>query len=822
MPSSKPETSAGKRLTVGFLINQLDGRYQSPLWHGVADLAEQNNVNLIIFVGKSLRSAEMSGDSDEAKHNLVYRLIDQKRLDGLIVTSGSLANFTGREELMRFLQPFSAKPIVSIAVPLEGIASVIVDNKGGMKKVVDHLITSHHYRRIAFIRGPVTNPEADDRYQAYLETLHAHKVPFDERLVVNGNFGPRSGSDAIHTLIDERKVSFDAVCASNDDMALGAFQALTEKGLRVPQDVAMTGFDDIGEMQSHMPPFTTVRQPFYEQGKKAMEFLIDLIRGNKVPETHYLPTELILRQSCGCEQALSPYSFSGEVSKKDGPVKNRLKENLRDIIHRTVDSLDLSAETRDLFINNLNSLAMAFLADMNDRQPKGNSAVLELERIVKYGFVQIDNYNLLREAIFRIRAPMLSCILNCDDLNLAKEIFHNLYLKIDGITRNIEDQKMIRLQKTIWYLRNSSLSIIPNTTIAALLDGMITSLPFTGLPSCYITLFGETAAISRDTPVTLPKFSKLLMSYNEKGHTKWTEGDPVFSTAQMLPENAFPSHRRFTYIAMPLLDNREYFGFIFFELGPKEEIVYGLLREQVSSVLISIRMFENQEAAEKKLKLALEELQSSEERYKEMVQFLPAIIFETDLNLRLVFLNQAGYQIFGLEPGSEKKSAALTDYTQEEDIAELKNYCRGVIQGEVPHYFEFRLMKPDKTRNILLSKATPILRDNVIRGIRWSAIDIKPLAASVISIEDSAFQEYALSPREKEILQQILQGNKLKDIAKKLYIAESTVKVHVGSIYAKINVKNRDELFALLKDRHINRYGHDSFVFSLLSSLIKD
>lgn len=806
---------------VGFLINQLDGRYQSPLWHGIVDIAEQRGVNLVFFVGKSLAPAGRKLPRADGGHNLVYRMIDPKRLDGLIVASGSLANFAGDEELMQILHPFLSKPMVSIAVPVEGIASVNIDNRSGMKKILDHFIHVHRYKRIAFIRGPMTNPEAAGRFEAYRESLQEHGIPYDERLVVDGDFGPQSGAEAIRTLIDGRKAEFDAVCSSNDDMALGAFQALDGKGLRVPQDVAIAGFDDIKEMQDHVPPFTTVRQPFYEQGKKAMEILLDLIGGKGNPEPYFLPTELIVRESCGCEPHVSPYSFPGG-DRKQTAEPGQLEKRRAAIAGETVESLDVSREQKELFTGNLDSLLAAFVKDMDEKQFRGNHVLKELDRIVRCGFVQIDNFYMLRESIYRLRPPVLECYSGCEELGLAREIFHNLILKIDETARSFDNQKMIRLQKTLWYVRNSSLSIISNTTIDSLLDGLIASLPLTGLPGCYLSLFTEPAGTAADGRFLPPRFSKLMMSCNEKGNVKWTDREPVYPTSQVLPESVMPSDRRCSLVVMPLFIQDEPAGFIVFEIGPREEIVYGLLREQVSSVLYSIRLFENKEAAETKLKKTMEDLQSSEERYKEMVQFLPAVVFETDLNLRLTFFNQAGHQTFGTGPENVRQGVSLGDYTTPEDFDRLRSYCRSVLQGEETHYIEFRLKKKDGSENILLSRATVILRDNTVRGIRWSAIDIKPLAASVISVEDTAFREYRLSAREKEILQYVLQGYKLREIAGKLFIAESTVKVHVGSVYEKIGVKNRDELFALLKEKHINRYGHDSFVFSLLSSLIKN
>ena len=129
-----PETN--KRPTIGMLINQIEGKEQSPIWNGVADQAEESGCDLLILAGKSLRSPV----GDEACHNVIYGLADTPKLDGIIVTSASVANYIGQDELLKFLKDFRSLPTVSVSLALEGIPSVIVDNIYGMRQAVEHLL----------------------------------------------------------------------------------------------------------------------------------------------------------------------------------------------------------------------------------------------------------------------------------------------------------------------------------------------------------------------------------------------------------------------------------------------------------------------------------------------------------------------------------------------------------------------------------------------------------------------------------------------------------------------------------------------------------
>src|SRR4029079_2860377 len=108
------------------------------------------------------------------------------------------------------------------------------------------------------------------RYAAYRHVLEERRIPFDRALVAPGDFQAEAGARAIATWLDDRHVDFEAVVAANDHMALGAMQALQERHIRVPQQVAVIGFDDVDEARFATPSLTTVRQPLYQQGARAL------------------------------------------------------------------------------------------------------------------------------------------------------------------------------------------------------------------------------------------------------------------------------------------------------------------------------------------------------------------------------------------------------------------------------------------------------------------------------------------------------------------------------------------------------------------------
>ena len=153
---------------------------------------------------------------------------------------------------------------------------------------------------MAFIRGPVGNEEAERRYRVYEEVLARHGLDLDPALVTQGDFNPASGSVAARVLCEERRVPFDAVVGANDYMALGAMETLAAYGVDVPGKVAVAGFDDIDEARFISPSLSMVRQPLYESGRRAGQIVMEVLSGERAEGLVSLPTQLVLRESCGC------------------------------------------------------------------------------------------------------------------------------------------------------------------------------------------------------------------------------------------------------------------------------------------------------------------------------------------------------------------------------------------------------------------------------------------------------------------------------------------------------------------------------------------
>lgn len=227
----------------------------------------------------------------EYERRTIRQILYNGLVDGVIVAS-ALNNDPIVDALAENSLPFI---LVGRQTNRRGINVIDVENRQGAYLAVSHLFECG-YRRIATIAGPQNRIAGYDRYQGYLDALNEHRQAVNSDLTVYGDFSESSGYEAMRTLIGRHP---DAVFAASDTMAIGALRALREAGIRVPEDIGVSGFDDSPTAASTTPSLTTMRQPIHKLGTTAAEKLIEIIRlAPDQPLEIILPVELIQRQSC--------------------------------------------------------------------------------------------------------------------------------------------------------------------------------------------------------------------------------------------------------------------------------------------------------------------------------------------------------------------------------------------------------------------------------------------------------------------------------------------------------------------------------------------
>ncbi len=258
--------------------------YFPALVQNISVTANQYNYAIMLWVGNNAEAAD----------RYCERILNHGFFDGVIVASA-----VDDDPLLHRLV-VSDVPYVLIGPAQQGVCcNVDVDNRAASRDAVKHLL-HFGYLRVGTITGPLTTGAARDRLQGYRDAFQEVGTVVNDALIVNGNFDEASGYSCMNTLI---KRGIDAVFCASDMMASGALRALLEAQLRVPEDIALIGFDDMPFAATTTPPMTTVHQPIDELGRSATKLLISLIEGTPVQSTHIMLTaHLIIRSTCGAVQ----------------------------------------------------------------------------------------------------------------------------------------------------------------------------------------------------------------------------------------------------------------------------------------------------------------------------------------------------------------------------------------------------------------------------------------------------------------------------------------------------------------------------------------
>lgn len=273
--------------TIGIVIPYMpsgifdEARYFSALLQGITQVTQERDYSVLLWLGQS----------NDSKNEFYKRISQSRMVDGVLLTSIP-ADDPLQRRLLDNKVPFVLAER-SVSFPDE-TSYVTIDNISAMHDVLNHLVGLGR-RRIGTITGSMNHPDGQERLEGFKQALAANGLAFCPELVVEGDFGLECGYKGMMKLLEQ---DVDAVFAGSDITAVGALQAINEAGKRVPEDIALIGFDDLPTAVSVVPQITTMRQPIAQKGAEATTLLLDMIEGKlKEPRHIILPTELVVRGS---------------------------------------------------------------------------------------------------------------------------------------------------------------------------------------------------------------------------------------------------------------------------------------------------------------------------------------------------------------------------------------------------------------------------------------------------------------------------------------------------------------------------------------------
>ena len=287
----------GYRKRLGVITGQADEEYQRHFIEGFLEQAFASDMDVCVF--SMYRKYQDSVEREIAEGN-IFRLINPEKLDGIVFLKDSVQTPRLAEEIEARLHNTFHGPVLVIDRKSDHFESIMTDGYQPTYRLMEHLIEHHGFKDIAYLSGKKWHEHAKERLSAYRDAMKDHGLEVSEDRVIFGDFWYTSGEICAKQLLGSPRGLPEAVACANDCMAIGLCRSLTNRGIRVPEDVAVVGFDCTEEGRRSPKPITSPIMPAGANGRYAAEYLDAKIRGTEVPE-YKVSTELFIGESCGCQ-----------------------------------------------------------------------------------------------------------------------------------------------------------------------------------------------------------------------------------------------------------------------------------------------------------------------------------------------------------------------------------------------------------------------------------------------------------------------------------------------------------------------------------------
>ena len=564
-----------QRTNIGVFVDTLDQDYQQQIVLGIDAEAKALELDVTCFAGGALEAP----DPVQQQANAAYALCSRDHIDGLIVLSGTLANFSGMEALGRHCERFLHLPVCSIGGALAGAVEVAVDNRAGIRQALAHLAQTCGRRRIAFVKGPPGNDEAQERFQVYREAVADLRLANEAELVVEGDFLEPSGARAVQILLDDRRLGFDALMCASDLMAIGAMRELAERKVAVPQKVAVVGFDDIQAARFAAPSLATVRQPLYEQGRRALREVVARLSEKDLPGRVFLDAAFIPRESCGARSLAASSSGLGPMLSDPELLEPlRFEEAYRLALPRILSDVRRVIEEAGFACEPglPETLLVQAATDIQGRRRgllQGQSFVSFLEEVIG----QMDqspstDVSAWQEVIAVMRRHFSLCLRQDPKWRRsADEMWHMARSSISLLAERSQARRWLAEAALSRTLRAAGTRFVNATSVARAGEVLADATARLGIAACFVALEEASGA------------HRGLIGVRDRSVTLEFEG--AFSSERLLPEVFRSETQRNTWLLEPLVVRERRLGYVMFAAGPLEGRVYASLRDALSAAL---------------------------------------------------------------------------------------------------------------------------------------------------------------------------------------------------------------------------------------------
>lgn len=287
---------SNNRKTIGVFAENTANEFQHKLCDGIIREARNRGYNVAVF--SSYGSYGQSklfcvGDMQ------LYQLPPYEDLDGVILVLDTMDDDQNKEQVIQMVKNRCTCPVVSMRMTVPEFHNILVDNSTCMEGIIRHFAEDHKLKRICFMTGPANHFDAVERLESFQRLMKEYRLPVDDHQIFYGDFWKHMAKEACDWFYDSPEPPQAIICA-NDYMAVAVATELTNRGIRIPDDILISGYDGLDSTISFFPSITTAIAPFGEMGRCAVELIDEQQEKKILPKNHFLQSQLRLGESCGC------------------------------------------------------------------------------------------------------------------------------------------------------------------------------------------------------------------------------------------------------------------------------------------------------------------------------------------------------------------------------------------------------------------------------------------------------------------------------------------------------------------------------------------
>ena len=559
--------------TVAFFSSSPGGAFHYEkwqVWRGIQEAAYEAGFNVLYIAGERFL------DSPQA---VLYRLVGQHNVSGIIFWHSFVGPYNTKQEYQDFVKRYHPLPIVSMEVDLDGCSTLILDNEQGMREMLIHLVEKHGYRRIAFLYDP-RNITAYRRRDAFEKIMGEYGL-FDPGLT-----GMQADLDGRHLLPGK---DYQAIVAQSDEYAVQVIESLQQRGLVIPSDVAVTGFNDGYTARGSLPPLSTLRVPFRRMGRRAVQMLANQIMGQSDLSQVIMPLQLVTRRSCGCLEPMAEQAAAGpQITSQDSlsQVYSAQRPLILAEMARGMGTPieNLAARWSEDLLGIFKSELDTQIVAQNDGFPT-SVFLQDLSKLLQNAIAEDSNISRWHEALSVLRRHLLP-LLDSDQVHFAEDLWHQARVLIGQTAVRAEIHRNWHASQRTETLREIQSNLLISADEPELLRNLSLGLPRLGISGFYLVQY--------ENGFDPKSYSELKLVYQDGQAAEPSAAERRFQTQQILPTRWLPRSQPYNLVIEALHLRDEQIGYLVFKADPPADAaecdVFQALRVQISSALKGVSL----------------------------------------------------------------------------------------------------------------------------------------------------------------------------------------------------------------------------------------